>query len=228
LHFLHRPQHPADPRFLRERRRFLDHEFTVLHVMERHRDHLQEEIEAARAAARAAHVSSPHHVELDDRIPADAKRLVLIGVGNAWHHDDAAGLEVARRLRGAEPDGVMISDQEGEPESLLAAWDGAREALVFDGVSDAGEAGKLHRFDVARDSVPPDLFRPTTHALGIADAIELGRELDVLPPWLVVYGIAGENFEEGVGLTPAVEDTVERLVAELHAELDTRGGHPED
>ncbi|MGA8805322.1 MAG: hypothetical protein WB866_11580, partial [Solirubrobacterales bacterium] len=64
-----------------------------------------------------------------------------------------------------------------------------------------------------------ELFRSSTHALGVADAVELARELDRLPARLAVYGIEGENFEAGEGLTPAVEATVDVLVGELCHEL---------
>ena len=42
---------------------------------------------------------------------------------------------------------------------------------------------------------------------------------DRLPARLAVYGIEGENFETGEGLTPAVEATVDALVGELCDEL---------
>ena len=48
--------------------------------------------------------------------------LALIGVGNQFRRDDAAGLEVARRLRLTRPPGVEIFEEEGEPASLIEAW----------------------------------------------------------------------------------------------------------
>ena len=39
------------------------------------------------------------------------KLLVLIGIGNQFRRDDAAGLEVARRLRQAQPLGVTVLEQ---------------------------------------------------------------------------------------------------------------------
>jgi hydrogenase maturation protease len=77
----------------------------------------------------------------------------------------------------------------------------------------------VHRFDATDRPLPVELGSASTHALGLAAAIELARELGRLPRRLVVYGIEGERFELGEGLTPAVGDAVERLVAELRRDL---------
>lgn len=156
------------------------------------------------------------------------KLLVLIGIGNQFRRDDAAGLEVARRLRQAQPLGVTVLEQEGEPASLLEAWSDADEALVVDGVSSGAKPGTLHRFEASEGALPAELFKPSTHALGVAEAVELARELDRLPRRLAVYGIEGENFETGEGLTPVVQAAVEELVAELYEELGGRDLRDQD
>ena len=43
----------------------------------------------------------------------------------------------------------------------------------------------------------------STHALGLADAVELARSLGRLPQRVVVYGIEGAAFEFGNGLSAA-------------------------
>jgi hydrogenase maturation protease len=58
-------------------------------------------------------------------------------------------------------------------------------------------------------SLPAQMFRYSTHAIGIAEAIELGRALHKLPRQLIVYGIEGRNFDAGMQLPPAVESAVE-------------------
>ena len=65
----------------------------------------------------------------------------------------------------------------------------------------------------------PRLFARRATPWASGDAIELARELNRLPHRLAVYGIEGESFETGEGLSPAVEATVNALVAELHHEL---------
>jgi hydrogenase maturation protease len=216
-HFVHRVDRHLDPAFLRDERRFLETQRNALHVMERHRAHLQQDIEVARQNARALGVRFEHAPE-----SGYAAWLTVIGVGNRFRHDDAAGLEVAARLHALKPAGVHVVEEEGEPASLLDAWAGVDEVLVVDGVNSGAPAGRMHRFEVGRDPLPVELFRHSTHALGVADAVELARELDRLPRRLAVYGIEGENFEAGEGLTPIVEVAVQELVDELYAEFGGR------
>jgi len=213
-HFIHRTDRHLPPQFLHEERLFLERERAALHVMARHRDHLVDDIEKARSLAKKAHI--PIHRAVEDR---GFPLLALIGIGNQFRRDDAAGLEVARRLHLADPPGVKILEQEGEPTSLIEAWSEVDEALVVDGVSSGSEPGTLHRFEASEGPLPAELFKPSTHALGVAEAIELGRELGRLPGRLVVYGIEGESFEVGEGLTPVVEEAVAQLVTELFGEL---------
>jgi hydrogenase maturation protease len=213
-HFVHREHKPSDPAFLREERKFLDAGRDSLHLMERRREQLQRDIEEARRDAHRLGISLNHAPESGYRA-----WLALIGVGNRFRGDDGAGLEVASRLRATQPPGCRILEEEGEPGSLIEDWALVREALVVDAVSTGAEPGTLHRFDATAEPLPVEMFRSSTHALGIADAVELARELERLPPRLAVYGIEGESFETGEGLTPAVEATVDKLVAELCEEL---------
>jgi hydrogenase maturation protease len=132
---------------------------------------------------------------------------VVIGVGNAARGDDAAGLIAARRLGGLE--------HEGDPVALLDVWRGAELAVVIDAVSSGAEPGTVHRFDATAEPLPAHLRgSSSTHALGLAEAIELGRALGRLPARLIVYGIEGERFEAGTELTPAVAAAVEAVARE--------------
>ncbi len=218
-HFIHREHNPSDPEFLREERRYLDRERNALQVMVRHRDQLERDIAEARDDAHDLGMSLAHAPESGYRA-----WLALIGVGNRFRSDDAAGLEVARRLRAMHPPGIRVVEEGGEPGSLLQAWELVTEALVIDAVEVDDDPGALHRFDATAEPLPVELFRPSTHSLGVADAVELARELDRLPHRLAVYGIVGANFATGEGLSPPVKKTVDALVEELHDELRVGDG----
>jgi hydrogenase maturation protease len=144
---------------------------------------------------------------------------VVIGVGNALRGDDAVGLAVAGRLRGLVPAGVEVLEVEQEPSRLLDAWDEAELALVIDAAQSGAEPGSVHRYDASADRVPARVFRSSTHAFGVGDAVELGRALGRLPARVVVFGIEGAGFAAGSGLSEPVagkvDDVAEAVLAEL-------------
>jgi hydrogenase maturation protease len=145
---------------------------------------------------------------------------LVIGVGNEWRSDDAAGLVVARRLREPCP-AARVIEREGEPLDLIDEWSGADDAIVVDAVRSGAEPGTIHRLDAAEQRLPAELFRGSTHAFSVAEAVELGRALGRLPSRLLVLGIEGEDFTAGAGLSPAVERAVDGLVGELLGRLET-------
>ena len=144
-------------------------------------------------------------------------KRVVIGMGNPFRHDDGAGLEVTRRLREFQLDDVTILEHDGEPAGLLDAWWGADQAYVIDSVRGT-QPGAVHRIHLSsRDGgdVPATHDRDSTHALGLGDAVELGRVLDRLPPQLDIIGIEGVDFSTGEG----VSSEVERAAAEVADDL---------
>jgi hydrogenase maturation protease len=142
--------------------------------------------------------------------------VTVIGIGNEWRHDDAAGLEVARRLAAHPPAGtrVVIRDR-GDLSSLADDWRADDVAVVVDASSSGEPAGTIQRFDATASPLPARASRASSHAFGIAEAIELARAIERLPRTLVVYAIEGSCFAVGCGLTPDVERAVDRLVTEL-------------
>ena len=216
---VHREFRRTDPAFLHDERQFLQRQWGVLRLMESEREHLVRDIERARSLAARAGIEIER--EAAAQIEGEERKLLsLIGIGNRFRRDDAAGLEVVRRLRLAHPPGVILLEREGEPASLIEAWSTADEAVVVDGISSGSMPGRLHRFDVTDAPLPAQIFNPSTHAMGLPEAVELARELDRLPKKrLIVYGIEGESFEVGEGLSEPVQKTVEKLVMDLYHEL---------
>jgi hydrogenase maturation protease len=141
----------------------------------------------------------------------------VIGIGRLERGDDAIGRLAARRLASAPPRGVSVSELAGEFGSLLDSWDGAAAVVVIDALQCGGEPGRVRRFDASRVHVPA---RPasSTHGFGLAEAVEIGRLLHRLPPALVVFGVEGECFTAGAGLSPRVAGALPALVRAVRAE----------
>src|SRR5215207_5591238 len=55
----------------------------------------------------------------------------------------------------------------------------------------------------------------STHAFGVADAIELARTLGRLPARLEIYTIEGADFTAGAGLSPPVAAAVNALTRRI-------------
>ena len=146
-------------------------------------------------------------------------RRLLIGLGNELRGDDAAGLLVARAARGRAGEGVEVLESGGEPIDLLAAWDGADAAVVADAVASGAAPGSVHRIDAAAAPLPAAFASRSTHALGLAEAVELGRALGRLPGHLVVFGIEGRDFAVGSDPDPAVRDAVGTVADAALSEL---------
>ena len=150
-------------------------------------------------------------------------RRVVVGVGNALCGDDAVGIAVAERLRGRVPTDVDVVECEQEPSRLLDAWGGADLAYVVDACASGVAPGTVHRFDVSDHSLPARVFRSSTHAFGVGDAVELARALDRLPRRVVVYGVEGGQFAAGAGLSAPVAAAVERVADDVLHELEGDG-----
>jgi len=145
-----------------------------------------------------------------------AQPLLILGVGNEYRSDDAAGLLVARQLRERRLPGVEVCEHAGEAASLMEAWRGVGEVILVDAVAADAEPGQIVRLDVHARPIPRALFRCSTHAFGVAEAIELSRALGELPPRFIVYGVVGTSWAPGTDCSQEVVSaiaTIERLVA---------------
>jgi hydrogenase maturation protease len=89
--------------------------------------------------------------------------------------------------------------------------------LIVDAICSGKEHGEVHRIDAASMNVPKGFFHYSSHTFGVAEAIEMARELGRLPEVLTLHGIEGAQFEPGVGLT----DPVVRSMPELLAAIET-------
>jgi hydrogenase maturation protease len=117
---------------------------------------------------------------------------------------------------------VAVLAVEGEATEVMSGWAGCGVAIIIDAVYSGEPPGHVHRLDAASGPLPRELFRLSTHAFGVAEAIELGRALGMLPKRIVVFGIEGRNFDAGSELTPSVAAVVDEVVERILREIDER------
>lgn len=144
---------------------------------------------------------------------------LIIGVGNPYRGDDAVGLWVAERLERRANLPAQVCSASGEGAALLALWQGVECAIVVDAVRSGAAPGKIFRFEAQRQVVPARFFHYSTHAFSVAEAVELSRALGQLPPRLILYGIEGEGFRAGQGLSPCVRGACETVIVHILEDL---------
>lgn len=146
-------------------------------------------------------------------------QFLVIGVGNDYRGDDGVGRIVARELRQRSPRTIAILEATGEGAALLESWKGADTVILIDAVASGAYPGTIQRLDARAQPLPAGLLHTSTHAFGVAQAIELARALDQLPPRLVIFGIEGKTFGPDTGLSREVEhaagEVVERVLREI-------------
>lgn len=154
-------------------------------------------------------------------------RKVVIGVGNPFRGDDGVGPAVLDRL-GALAGTAELVPSDGEPASLVEAWEGAELAIVVDAVrTGTWSAGTVHRLEVLPRGRLLTPARPaSTHALGVADAIALGTALGRLPARLTVFAVEGATFALGAPMSPPVAAAVDRVADAVANELTATDANP--
>lgn len=148
---------------------------------------------------------------------------LILGVGNPYRSDDGVGVAVARRLRAQAPASITIREASGEGAALMQAWKGFARVLVIDAVHSGADPGTIHRLDARAAPIPSRFFHYSTHAFSVAEAVEMARALDELPPYLVLYGIEGATFEAGEGFSAEVEKAAEAVIPRVLAEISDEG-----
>ncbi len=146
--------------------------------------------------------------------------MLLIAVGNKFRRDDGVALEVAGRVRALALPDVEVIECAGDVMSLVDRWAGRDLVIIVDAVASGECPGTLHRRDLLTSPLPRHWFAASSHQLGLADGVELGRIMQRLPERMLFIGVEGENFGEGTGLSSEVEHAVPIVIEIMKAERE--------
>jgi hydrogenase maturation protease len=147
----------------------------------------------------------------------------VIGLGNSYAHDDGVGPAVAAALAAVAPEGVAIVELDGEPARLVEAWADTPLTIVVDAARSGVTPGSVIRLeggDLTDGCVlAASEHRSSSHALGVVEALGLGRAMARLPARLVVFAVEGQDFSPGPGLSDVVRGAVPTVVSAIVSEL---------
>jgi len=150
--------------------------------------------------------------------------IIVIGFGNEYRSDDGVGIYVARRIGEFAIDDVNVATGISDVLSLIETWQGARTVFLVDAVESGASPGTIHKVDAFDEGLDELRFSgSSSHSLSIARSVELARAMGRLPESMTIYGIEGENFGSGIGLSPCVKEAADLVITEIVASLRVYG-----
>ncbi|MDQ7051527.1 MAG: hydrogenase maturation protease [candidate division KSB1 bacterium] len=150
---------------------------------------------------------------------ATSPTITIIGLGQPYRGDDAAGLNVAERLADLQNESIRVIPFLGDATELMHLWKNAAWLILIDAAKSGQPAGTIHHFDAHQRPLPSFLSSWSSHAFGLPEAITLARQFGQLPPRIEVYGIEGERFSMGEPMTPAVAAACRKVAGMIRKQV---------
>jgi hydrogenase maturation protease len=144
----------------------------------------------------------------------------LIGLGNIFRGDDAAGIVLAERIRREKIPGLEVLLHFGDGASLIPLWDKIKRVILVDAVCAGGKSGKLISFDLQKEAFPENLFSVSSHSLGIPEALRIAKKLHrKLPAGFMFFGVTAERFNLGSKPSFNMDSLGDMFISRIKAQL---------
>lgn len=152
------------------------------------------------------------------------KPRLIIGIGNRFRRDDGIGPAVIEALEVKNTSGWRLLTLSGEGASLIEHWRGSESVVIVDAIRSGERAGTIESFDANEKPVPTGHFHYSSHAFGLAEAIEVSRALGELPRVHIV-GVVGKDFSSGEELSPEVFAALPEVVRRIETMIADESEH---
>ncbi len=143
--------------------------------------------------------------------------IKVLGIGSPFG-EDQVGWSVAQSLItkcSHLPVTIEIHDRPGI--RLIELMNGATTVFLIDAIKSNDKIGTIHRFH--NNEILTLENQLSTHNIGIAQALELGKALKALPDNIILYGITIHTSEFESTFSLPVKKAVEQVVGLLKNEI---------
>jgi hydrogenase maturation protease len=144
-------------------------------------------------------------------------RILIAGIGNIFHGDDAFGVELAQRLlQGSQRDGVKVVDFGIRGFDLTyALLDGPDVTIFLDATPRGGEPGTLYTIEIDPDAASSD-GPMEAHGMNPMRVLQMVKTMGGTLSRVLLVGCEpltlGTEEEGMLGLSPVVTEAVDRAV----------------
>lgn len=154
------------------------------------------------------------------------QHMLVLGIGSPFD-DDQLGWAVIKKLRQSPRLQVFSADQlklsyvDRPGLRLLTLMQDAHTVFLIDAVKMNSDIGSLHclQGDVL-DNLDWACKVSSSHAIGVAEALKLGRALDLLPQRIALYGIEiGSVCPQKFELSSVILKAVDQLFLRVERDV---------
>lgn len=148
------------------------------------------------------------------------KKSIVIGVGNSFRKDDGVGPEIAERIENMNLADVRVIKSNGDLAEILEILSEFDFILIADSVSTGAPPGTVYRIDPSDSKYSFQAEKnPSSHRFGIIEILKLAKNIDMPLKNVIIYGIEGEDYSHGEGLSSKVREAVEEVIEKIAVDL---------
>ena len=147
-----------------------------------------------------------------------AVSTLILGIGNPILTDDGVGIKIARKLKEESPQSEVAETSEAGM-ALLDLVPGYDKLIIIDSIkTERGKPGEVYK--LALEDLKPAMDFTSSHGIGIATALELGRRLGYrMPRYVSVYAVEIEdNVTFSENCTQEVEKRMPLITKQIISE----------
>lgn len=141
---------------------------------------------------------------------------LIVGIGS-HHGDDQLGWRVVQLLQQEQEDPPGLTTLCCD-RSLFDWWhlaSSAKQVIFVDALNVGLEPGQVRRLVINRGEQGAELSALSSHGIGLAQAIALGQQLDVLPAQVVIWGAQLTQSDAANPMSVTMEQAARRLANEI-------------
>jgi len=167
-------------------------------------------------------------LESQKRSRQNARRVLIVGVGNILLKDEGIGVHVVGQLQKQDlPGNVEVIDGGTAGLDILLSQNGPYKLVVIDAIKAGKEPGTIYksRFKPKeKDRFMRVFNRAETsqislHQVGLLDALKAAEKMQCAPEQVVVIGVEPSEISPGLELTTQVRQSVPQVVKEVLKEI---------
>lgn len=157
---------------------------------------------------------------MDDIMSDIIGDIIIVGIGNPYRGDDAAGWAVIDGLKDTIGSAIELIKERGGVAELIDIFSRYKSVYLVDACRSGGFVGSWRRIDVHKQPIMEENAQTSTHGFSLSQAISLAKNLDQLPNKLILYAINGDNYSISNELSPAVAKSVDSVIKAILKEED--------